>query len=175
LARLAASCWPGLDQGWAELFAERDRLLVLSPIRRGRWGIDALHRTLLGPAALAPSLAIASLPGGTPLLCRRNLPELGLANGDIGVLVARSEVTGDQGGHQRLLFGQEEPLWFHPAQLAGALEPALVLTVHKAQGSEAMDVVVLLEDPHTAEPRLLYTALTRARERALVVTSVERT
>jgi len=41
--------------------------------------------------------------------------------------------------------------------------------VHKAQGSEAAEVIVLLGD---AEPdgRLLYTALTRARDRAELIT-----
>jgi exodeoxyribonuclease V alpha subunit len=57
----------------------------------------------------------------------------------------------------------------HPAQLSGALEPALALTVHKAQGSEAIQVMVLLADAE-ADLRLLYTALTRAREEAWLLT-----
>ncbi len=165
LAALAADCWPGAEQDWAALTAERDRLLVLSPLRRGRWGIDAIHRALLGPAAQS---GVSDWPSGTPVLCRRNLPALGLANGDLGVLVVRDGVGGNGGREARLLFGQEAPLWLHPAQLAGALEPALALTVHKAQGSEARELIVLLEDDQRVDARLLYTALTRARERALL-------
>jgi len=160
LARLAAGCRPGRPEGWQPLLAERDRLLVLSPLRRGPWGVEAIHRTLL-PDAGAP----AAWPEGLPVLCTRNLPALGLANGDVGVLV------GAPGSQERqLVFGGEEPLWVHPAQLAGAAEPALALTVHKAQGSEAGEVIVLLggDDPG---PRLLYTALTRARDRALLITA----
>lgn len=171
LAQLAEGCWPGHEQGWQELRAERDRLLVLSPRRRGRWGIEAIHRSLLagpGPGGVRGGGA-ASWPQGTPLLCRRNLPELGLANGDIGILVSRHD--GAAGRESRVLFGQEEPLWLHPAQLVGALEPALALTVHKAQGSEADAVIVLLEDAAEADPRLLYTALTRARQQALLITA----
>jgi exodeoxyribonuclease V alpha subunit len=58
----------------------------------------------------------------------------------------------------------------HLSQLIGALEPALALTVHKAQGSEAETVMVLLPEPDAADPRLLYTALTRARGEAWLLT-----
>ena len=161
LAEKAARCRPAAPDGWQALLAERDRLLVLSPVRRGPWGVDAIHRAVLGETASGPA---ASWPEGLPVLCTRNLPELGLANGDVGVLVGRADSDDRQ-----ILFGGEKPLWVHPAQLAGAAEPALALTVHKAQGSEAAEVIVLLGD---AEPdgRLLYTALTRARDRAELIT-----
>ena len=161
LAEKAARCRPAAPDGWQALLAERDSLLVLSPVRRGPWGVDAIHRAVLGETASGPA---ASWPEGLPVLCTRNLPELGLANGDVGVLVGRADSDDRQ-----ILFGGEKPLWVHPAQLAGAAEPALALTVHKAQGSEAAEVIVLLGD---AEPdgRLLYTALTRARDRAELIT-----
>jgi len=160
LARLAAGCRPGRPEGWQDLLAERDQLLVLSPLRRGPWGVEAIHRTLLADAA-----APAAWPEGLPVLCTRNLADLGLANGDIGVLV------GAPGAQERqLLFGGEEPLWVHPAQLAGAAEPALALTVHKAQGSEADEVWILMGESGRHSHRLLYTALTRAKQRAVLIT-----
>ena len=164
LATLAAPCRPERPVGWEALLAERDRLLVLSPLRRGPWGVEAIHRALLGEAAVSASASSSAWPEGLPVLCTRNLPELGLANGDVGVLVGAPGAADRQ-----VLFGGEEPLWVHPAQLAGAAEPALALTVHKAQGSEAAEVIVLLGDGD-ADSRLLYTALTRARERALLIT-----
>jgi exodeoxyribonuclease V alpha subunit len=163
LAGLAAGCRPERPGNWRNLLMERDRLLVLAPRRRGPWGVEGIHRALLGEAAAAPATA---WPEGLPVLCTRNLPELGLANGDVGVLVGRANSDDRQ-----ILFGGEEPLWVHPAQLAGAAEPALALTVHKAQGSEAIEVIVLLADPDP-DARLLYTALTRARERAELITAL---
>jgi exodeoxyribonuclease V alpha subunit len=163
LAGLAGGCRPERPGNWRSLLVERDRLLVLAPRRRGPWGVEGIHRTLLGEAAAAPAIA---WPEGLPVLCTRNLPELGLANGDVGVLVGRANSDDRQ-----ILFGGEEPLWVHPAQLAGAAEPALALTVHKAQGSEATEVIVLLADPDP-DARLLYTALTRARERAVLITPI---
>jgi exodeoxyribonuclease V alpha subunit len=163
LAGLAGGCRPERPGNWRSLLVERDRLLVLAPRRRGPWGVEGIHRTLLGEAAAGPAIA---WPEGLPVLCTRNLPELGLANGDVGVLVGRANSDDRQ-----ILFGGEDPLWVHPAQLAGAAEPALALTVHKAQGSEATEVIVLLADPDP-DARLLYTALTRARERAVLITPI---
>jgi exodeoxyribonuclease V alpha subunit len=169
LAERAFACVPGDLACERALLAERDRLLVLSPRRRGRWGVEAIHRSLLG----APTLADPLLwPPGTPTICARNLPDLGLANGDGGVVLPADP----EDGEPRLLFGSGDgsreaaPIRLHPAQLAGSLEPALALTVHKAQGSEAESVIVLLPAGGSQDPRLLYTALTRARERALLIT-----
>jgi exodeoxyribonuclease V alpha subunit len=166
LARLAAHCRPGSSRGCPELLTERDRLLVMAPQRQGRWGLEAIHRALLGGRQEGD---LQDLPPGTPVLCRRNLPELDLANGDVGVLV------GGPGPSARLLFGdgEGEPLWIHPGQLAGAAEPALALTVHKAQGSEAEEVIVLLPGGAARDGRLLYTALTRARRAALLISAEE--
>lgn len=160
LGAAARTCAPEADGGWRELFALRDQLLLLTPRHRGPWGVEAVHRQLLGEASAA---ALRSWPGGTPVLCGRNLPGLGLSNGDLGVLVGEEE-------ERWLVFGQDQPLWVHPAQVSGALEPALALTVHKAQGSEAQSVIVLLPGMDPSDPRLLYTALTRARREAWLVT-----
>jgi exodeoxyribonuclease V alpha subunit len=165
LSRRAAACTPGEETGARALLSERERLLVLSPLRQGRWGLEALHRCVLGERALAGP---QGWPAGLPVLCTRNLEELGLANGDVGVLVE----GGHQPGDRRLLFDAPGRglLWVHPAQLAGAAEPALALTVHKAQGSEAEEVVILLPQRLDTDHRLLYTALTRARSQALLIT-----
>jgi exodeoxyribonuclease V alpha subunit len=166
LAELAERCRPGSPQGCQELLAERDRLLVMAPQRQGRWGLEAIHRALLGAG---PEGDLQALPPGTPVLCRRNLPDLDLANGDVGLLV------GGPGPAARLLFGDGEGdgFWIHPGQLSGAAEAALALTVHKAQGSEAEEVIVLLPGGEPRDARLLYTALTRARQRALLLTIAE--
>jgi exodeoxyribonuclease V alpha subunit len=149
-------------QGPAPLLAELEHCLVLSPRRSGRWGIEAVHRELLGERAQLPA---QHWPIGTPVLCGQNQSDLGLANGDLGVVV-------EQGGERRLLFapaGLDSAQWLHPAQLR-QLQPALALTVHKAQGSEAEEVWVLLPSSDRPMERLLYTALTRAQRQAHLIT-----
>ncbi|EDY37606.1 exodeoxyribonuclease V, alpha subunit [Cyanobium sp. PCC 7001] len=173
LQRLALSLEPGDRSAARALLQELDTLLVLSPVRRGRWGVEAVHRALLGDTVEQP---IQAWPIGTPVLCQRNLGDLGLANGDVGILVGAAAAAGagrSPGGEgRRVLFapgGDGELLWLHPAQLPDP-QPALALTVHKAQGSEALEVWVLMPDSSRPTDRLLYTALTRARQQAQLIT-----
>ena len=164
LRELAQNCDPEDGATQAALLALRDQLLVLTPVRQGPWGLEAIHRSLLGEQLRRPPV---DWPAGTPLLCTRNLPDLGLANGDVGILIGSAADR----RQRRIVFGSPglEIAPIHPAQLAGAAEAALALTVHKAQGSEARQVIVLLP-PGRSDQRLLYTALTRAREQALLIT-----
>jgi exodeoxyribonuclease V alpha subunit len=147
-----------------------DSLQVLCPRRRGPWGVDAVHRTLL------PAGGVQDWPIGVPVLCAENQDELGLANGDRGLTVGLGE-------QRRLLFrsvdarGEAQLRLFHPARLK-RLEPALALTVHKAQGSEADRVLVLWPDtmsdtPHDTTTALLYTAITRARQQLLLLLATD--
>jgi exodeoxyribonuclease V alpha subunit len=148
---------PELAALLAELEGELERCVLLTPVRQGRWGVEGLHRRLLGEAAASPS---SQWPLGTPVLNRRNLPDQGLANGDVGVLVGGA-------GQRRVLFPGGRLL--HPTRL-GQAEPALALTVHKAQGSQYGTVWLLLPPGRDWDARLLYTGLSRARHRAWLIT-----
>jgi len=139
------------------LLSQLDAVIALSPIRRGAWGVDAIHRALLGDTSRR---ALQHWPAGTPVLNRHNNPDQGLANGDIGVVVQHEQ-------HTRVLFPGGRIL--HPAQMAGA-EPAFALTVHKSQGSQYSHVVLLLPPLRHPDQRLAYTGLTRAKTEVLLIT-----
>jgi len=166
---------PGPDAGAiAALLAELEACVLLSPVRQGAWGVEAVQRQLLGEAA---GKAIQHWPLGTPVLCQRNLADEGLANGDIGVLVERAGerlvlFPGPFPGQAGVAPGASGPgaRLFHPARL-GAAEPALALTIHKSQGSQYQEVVLLVPQTRHWDPRLLYTGLTRARQRAWLITT----
>jgi len=140
----------------AALLDRLDQRIVLCPRRRGAWGVDALHHQLV------EGRHAGEWPEGLPVLCSENQAELGLANGDLGICIGT-------GSTRRVLFrcsnddGISRFNLLHPARIRH-LEPALALTVHKAQGSEVEEVLLLwptLDDPDGTA--LLYTALTRAR------------
>ena len=97
---------------------------------------------------------------GGPVRWQQRLNFEDRANGDIGVVVGRGE-------ERQVLFSGGRLL--HPARLSGA-EPALALTVHKAQGSQYAEVLLLLPSSRQSDARLLYTGLTRARQRAVLFT-----
>ncbi len=108
---------------------------------------------------------------GTPVMVTANDYELQLYNGDIGLLwrspQGRLEACFPQ------LDGEVRRL---PAASLPAHEVAWAMTVHKSQGSEFDEVLLVL--PAEPESRLLlrellYTGITRARRRLLLLASAE--
>ena len=99
---------------------------------------------------------------GRPILVTANDYGLKLYNGDTGVTVASPD------GLRVAVGGQT----FAPGRLSEA-ETMYAMTIHKAQGSQADEVTVLLpaEDSRLLTRELFYTAVTRARHRVRVVGS----
>ncbi|HET7223406.1 MAG TPA: exodeoxyribonuclease V subunit alpha [Rhodanobacteraceae bacterium] len=136
------------------------RFRVLTALRHGPIGNLALGRAIEQHLKRRAGVrADASWWRGRLLMVTVNRAELGLFNGDVGV------VWPDGGG--------EPKIWFAVADGAlravspAALPPhegAFALTVHKAQGSE-FDRVALVTGPQSAvlTRELLYTGVTRAR------------
>lgn len=138
------------------------RFRVLCAHRKGTAGVESVN------LAIAEGLAQAGHPVpegrwylGRPILITANSYSLGLFNGDVGVLLPTPE------GNLRAHFVDPEgnTRTFAPARLPDH-ETVFAMTVHKSQGSEFDDVVVVLPDqPSRVLTReLLYTAVTRARQ-----------
>ena len=92
---------------------------------------------------------------------------LGVFNGDTGVVVD------DGDGHLRAVFDRRgEVLSVRPTRLA-AVDSLYAMTIHKAQGSQFDQVVVVLPEPTSPilTRELLYTGVTRARSQLTVVGS----
>ena len=103
---------------------------------------------------------------GRPVLVTRNDRVVNLFNGDIGVTLP------DASGQLRVWFpaGADGVRSVPLAQLPPH-DTAFAMTVHKSQGSEFAQVAVILPeaDSPMLSRELLYTAVTRAREQALVI------
>jgi exodeoxyribonuclease V alpha subunit len=142
---------------------------MLCAHRRGPYGVATWSAQVEAwlAAAVPGFAATGSWYVGRPLLVTENDYTLGLYNGDTGVVVAA--------GAERLTAVFErrgEILEFSPARLS-AVETVHVMTVHKSQGSQFDTVAALLPDPDSPilTRELLYTAITRARRRLLLVGS----
>ncbi len=102
---------------------------------------------------------------GRPLLVFENDYELGLNNGDTGVVLRAGDesvvAAFDRGG---------ETIRYSPNRL-GAVDTVYAMTIHKSQGSQFDAAAILLPDPGSRilTRELLYTAATRARRRLIVV------
>lgn len=143
---------------------------LLCAHRSGPAGVAAQNRRV--EAWLAeedPGVVPGGAYAGRPLLVSRNDPGLGLANGDTGVVVRAPD------GSFRAVFATPG----EPRELAlsrvGDVETMHALTIHKAQGSQADRITVLLPGPESRllTRELLYTAVTRAQRSVCLVGSEE--
>jgi exodeoxyribonuclease V alpha subunit len=139
---------------------------LLCAHRRGPHGVThwtaRIERWLhdeLGAAGEVPSRTAV----GQPLLITRNDHELRLNNGDTGVIVEGLGAVFERDG---ALVG------FAPSRLAD-IEPLYAMTVHKSQGSQFDTAAVVLPGPDAPilTRELLYTAVTRARQRLILIAS----
>jgi exodeoxyribonuclease V alpha subunit len=152
------------------------RFRVLCAHRRGLDGAEAMNLAI-ERALAARELVSLDEPYyvGRPLLVTENDPSTRLFNGDIGLVVR------DGTGVKAALFGADDA---EPGEGGSRLvalsrlpraETAFAMTVHKSQGSEFDEVVLVL--PQKPSPvltrELLYTAVTRARERVTIVASTD--
>tara|TARA_B100000965_G_scaffold53773_1_gene40226 strand:+ start:2112 stop:3833 length:1722 start_codon:yes stop_codon:yes gene_type:complete len=165
-----------------ELFSFKDSLFVLCPQTYGPWGVRKIHQLILGDAMVK---GVQNWEQGTPIMTRINQPEIGLANGDVGIIIGNKN-------KKRFLFNffsEEQKLvtrLINPSRLS-MLDAAFAMTIHKSQGSEANRVVLLWPKATKVtkgekqkklytddyEKRLIYTAITRAKEELLIITDKE--
>jgi exodeoxyribonuclease V alpha subunit len=122
-----------------------------------RWLAEAIPRFDPGAGSYA----------GQPLLITRNDYELRLYNGDLGVVVESPP------GVLGAVFERDGRLVsFAPSRLESALT-AHAITIHRSQGSQFDLAAVVLGDPGSRilTRELLYTAVTRARRRLILIAS----
>ena len=136
---------------------------VLCALRRGPFGAETVNALLQGMLRETGLIEGAGrYHAGEPIIIVRNDYNVGLFNGDLGIVLPDA-VTGEL----RVFFRGEgdEVLNFAPGRLP-AHEPAFALTVHKSQGSEFHDALVILpeRDAPVLTRELVYTGITRVRE-----------
>ena len=105
---------------------------------------------------------------GDPVRQRKNRYDLGIINGDTGVVVdASRRSVRVQFAHlpDGVLREYGDPRAYLPDS---ELEVDYVRTVHDAQGDEADTVVVIMKDSFFIDRHLLYTAITRAKKRCVL-------
>jgi exodeoxyribonuclease-5 len=159
-------------------------VMMLCGYNRTRTGLNAYARRRGGFTIPIPAV-------GEKVICLKNDHERGIYNGMIGTLKDVHEQDKDhfkicadmEGGTDfegevwRAQFGAERTIRAkdrHEAADMGALfDWGYAMTVHKSQGSEAKRVVLFEERlPNSSDEdwrRWLYTGVTRARERLLVI------
>ncbi|MCO4088143.1 MAG: exodeoxyribonuclease V subunit alpha [Limnohabitans sp.] len=143
-----------------------ERFRILCAVHQGEWGTLALN------AAVQKALAdtgLLQVKGewyeGRPVMVTRNDAQLGVFNGDVGVVLPGTE------GKPKVWFLDGEALRSVSVMRMAQVDTAFVMTVHKSQGSEFEHTALVLP-PGGAEVlsrELVYTGITRARDQFTLV------
>lgn len=162
--------------GYASFIDEKDisialkkmnMLRVLCAVREGDQGLKVLN-SRIEKYLDSKNLLQLSVPfyANRPIILTRNYYEHGLFNGDTGIIRPNGDGVlmawfEDSSGTLRSIM---------PGYLSEA-ETAFAMTIHKSQGSEFDEVLVVLPahaDAPLLTSELLYTAVTRARKKAYI-------
>ncbi len=163
----------------SEILLNLQSHLILCEKNTGNWSVENINDIFLGKTK---PYDLINLDEGLPIMCIKNNHELGISNGDIGVLIGKSE-------NRKYLFrkfndkNELEVVLIDPSILENVV-PAIAITIHKSQGSESDKVSILwtkkskfeesiniatkvnenilIRDNY--EKRLLYTAITRSKK-----------
>ncbi len=152
--------------------AALDRQRLLCAHREGPFGVRHWNTQVERWIAEETGEPIwATWYAGRPLLVTANDYGLGIYNGDVGVVV-RPPAGSTARALRAAIDGSAGRTTWRPSRLA-QVETMHAMTIHKSQGSQAEEVVVILPPPESRllTRELFYTAITRAKTRVVVVGS----
>jgi exodeoxyribonuclease V alpha subunit len=154
--------------GVRKLFAALNSFQVLCGIHYGRLGVEGINsRVESSLARRGFDCRSDSWYPGRPVLIARNDYSLDLFNGDIGICLPDSPE-----GPMKVWFERSDGSLksYSPYRLPSC-ETVFAMTIHKSQGSEFDEVVVVLteEENRILSRELMYTAVTRAKKSVKLV------
>ena len=152
------------EADFSEIYKAFNRFQALCATRLGKNSVSDI--TLAVEKSLSEKKLI-HLSGlwysGRPIMITQNNAALQLYNGDIGICLRDKE----QDNQLRVFFQQADGSIkkYLPARIPHC-ETVFVMTIHKSQGSEFDEVLIILPETHTPilTKELLYTAITRAKK-----------
>ena len=147
-----------------EIFRLYKQFRLMCVLRKGPYGVSAIN--ILVEQILRGENLITMEKGwyrGRPVLITRNDYNLGLYNGDIGIILP--DPASENNLRAFFLSPDGSLRRFLPVRLP-VHETAYAITVHKSQGSEFDKTLLLLPDRYTPvlTRELIYTGITRARK-----------
>jgi exodeoxyribonuclease V alpha subunit len=165
-----------------------DSTQILCAHKQGQLGVRALNKLCQDAMGIdQPHLLIwndefqmmadTGLRLGDPIVCTKNLKDLGLQNGSLGRIkdleTPRSAPRNNEQFSDDVVLawaewddGERRPMTL---ALLLHLELAYALTIHKAQGSEWPIVIVPIVRSRLLDRSLIYTAITRAQQQVLLL------
>ena len=158
---------PGLEI-LGEIFNRVGSARVLSLVRNGIYGCTGINREVadylsleFGPSAWTKEWYFS----GAVFMITRNDYSKEVFNGDVGVVIREGR------GVYRAFFPRSGSYITFSMDLLPPWELAFAMTVHKSQGSEFDDVLLVLPEDETHRVltrEIVYTGITRAKKRLII-------
>jgi exodeoxyribonuclease V alpha subunit len=167
--------------GYEEFILEKDikkalqklnKLRFLCAVREGEHGVRSINLKIEKYLQEKRLINLSTIfYKNRPIIITKNHYDLNLFNGDVGIIRA------DENGELKAWFENNENdlKSFSPAYLSSC-ETVFAMTIHKSQGSEFNEVMVILPDSHDIPiltRELLYTAVTRAKSKVFIQATEE--
>lgn len=152
---------------------QMNNVKVLCAVKEGTRGVFEMNKNiesfLLEEGVLKPE-AVAY--HNQPILILKNDYNIGLYNGDVG-LIRTNEEGRSMAYFTNTASGDTNGLVSYEVSSLPSYQTAFAMTIHKSQGSEFKDVVLVLpEREHKVlSKQLIYTGVTRAKKRVLILAS----
>ena len=150
------------------IFSLVERARILSFLRNGMYGCtvinDVIANHLINFCDPSARRLVDGFSGALVIITRNDYSKE-LFNGDVGVIIK------DVHGAYRAFFHRSGTYISFAVNLLPSWEFAFAMTVHKSQGSEFDDVLLVLPDDETHRlltREIVYTGITRARKRVLL-------
>jgi exodeoxyribonuclease V alpha subunit len=164
---------PAEHEAWVKAVLKAfDHFRILCAVHESDWGTRALNqsvqRALEQAGLLKPR---GEWFAGRPVMVTRNDPALGVFNGDVGVTLPGPPGT----TALRVYFLDGDKLRSVGVSRLAHVETAFAMTVHKSQGSEFLHTALVLPPggSKVLTRELVYTGITRARERFTLIEAQE--
>ena len=146
-----------------EALKKLNDIRILVAVREGNRGLYAINKKIEQELLSLKLINIDKVYyENRPVIVTRNMNQLGLFNGDIGI-VREGRVWFDIAGETSLRS-------FLPSYLTNT-ETVFAMTIHKSQGSEFSNVLIVLPegvDSPLLTRELLYTGITRAKTKVTI-------
>lgn len=144
-----------------------DQFIILCALRQGPYGVEQINQ-LIERSLVNQNLVVNGKQwySGKPVLITHNDYQLKLFNGDIGITFFDADSK-----DLRIFFKKETGYRKISPYRLSHYETAYALTVHKSQGSEFNQILLLLppEENKILTKELIYTGITRARSSVTIM------
>lgn len=149
-----------------DILSKINNSTVLCALKEGKYGVHSINN-FISQELFSPSSAYYPYQ---MIMVTQNQAREGVYNGDMGIVLAEQ-------GELKVCFSKSgnNYISLNPAQIM-ATETAFAMTIHKSQGSEFNEVLIVLPENKNNQllsRELLYTAITRAKKKVTIIGTPE--